>query len=113
MKLSATTKSAKISPRKVRLVAAVIRNQNVSDALRKLALAEKRAAGVLEKTLKSAVANALHNAKIASEMLVVQEVQVSDGPAMKRFRPSTRGRTHPYKKRMSHITITLAERGGK
>lgn len=109
MKITAKAQSVKVSPRKVRLVAQVIRNKKVTEAQRQLMLLPKRGAYVLEKVLNSAIANATHNAKISVENLVVRELQVSGGPALKRFHPSTRGRVHPYKKKTSHITIILED----
>jgi large subunit ribosomal protein L22 len=64
------------------------------------------------KTLKSAVANAKNNAKLDEANLVIKAIEVSEGPAFKRFRPSTRGRVHPYKKRTSNITVILEDKNG-
>lgn len=110
MEVQALAKSVKVSPRKVRLVADAIRNKGIDDAFRILFLSEKRAAIVLMKTLRSAVANATNNAKLDRENLMIRSVLVNEGQVMKRFRPSTRGRVHPYKKRGSHIKIVLGER---
>ncbi len=109
MQITAFAKSVQIGPRKVRLVAEVIRNKKVSDAQNVLALLHKRGAMPLDKLLKSAVANATHNLKISAENLIIKKVEVSEGPAYKRFHPSTRGRIHPYKRRTSHIRITLGD----
>lgn len=111
MEVVAKTKSLKISPRKVRLVADLIRNQSVERALEILSLTRKRASLAIEKTLKSSLANALNNAKLQKDKLIINRIEVSEGPALKRYHPSTRGRTHPYKKRSSHITIVLKEKG--
>lgn len=107
MEIIALSKSVRIAPRKVSLVAQSIRNKPALEALQILALIRKRAAYPLEKTLKSAMANAVHNAKVAKEALFVKKIEVSGGAALKRFHPSTRGRVHPYKKRTSHIKIIL------
>jgi large subunit ribosomal protein L22 len=107
IKVSATAKSVRVSTRKVRLVADAIRNMSAKDALASLTLIDKRGAGVLSKTIKSAVANAVNNAKLAEEDLIIDALQVLESPFLKRFRPSTRGRVHPYKKRGSHITVVL------
>ncbi len=109
MQIRAFSKSVPMSPRKVRLVADVIRNKPATVALRTLGLLKKRAALPLIKTLKSAVANAVHNAKLTEEKLVVKTILINEGLVYKRFRPSTRGRVHPYKKRTSHITIILED----
>ncbi|MBI4078930.1 MAG: 50S ribosomal protein L22 [Candidatus Levybacteria bacterium] len=109
MEVTAYTKSVRISPRKVRLIADVIREKTADDALRLLAAVQKRAANPLEKTIKSAIANAVHNKKIAKENLVIKRLEVTEGTALKRYHPSTRGRIHPYKKRSSHIKIVLTD----
>src|SRR5262249_42193721 len=64
----------------------------------------------LAKALKSAVANAMNNANLEATNLIVGSIMVNEGPAYKRFRPSTRGRIHPYKKRGSNITIVVTEK---
>lgn len=107
MEAKAETKQVRVSPRKVRLVADAIRNQKAVNALEALALAEKRGAYVLAKTLKSAIANALQKGEVTQESLIIKSIEVTDGPAFKRFHPSTRGRVHPYKKRTSHIRVTV------
>ena len=109
MEIRAVSKSVRVSPRKVRLVAQVIRNQKADDALRTLYLLKKRGSMVLEKTLKSAIANATNNANLKREDLVIKSLDVLEAPAYKRYHPSTRGRIHPYKKRGSHITIVLED----
>lgn len=99
-----------ISPRKVNLVASAVRNKKVSDALSLLSLLEKRTAMSILKTLKSAVANAVNNKKLSEDTLWVKRIDVSGGIAYKRFRPSTRGRVHPYKKRTTHFAIVLEDK---
>ena len=108
--VTAHSKNIRISTRKVRLVADAIRKLSVEDALTALKLSDKRAAGPLETALKSAIANAVANTDMSRENLIISSVIVNEGQAMKRFRPSTRGRVHPYKRRASHITVTLAEK---
>jgi large subunit ribosomal protein L22 len=107
MEIRAVSKSVRISPRKVRLVADAIRNLSVTEAMYVLQSVEKKAATPLTKTLKSAVANAVNNANLDIQSLVVGTVMINAGQALKRFRPSTRGRIHPYKKRSSNITIVV------
>lgn len=109
MDIIAVSRKVTVSPRKVRLVADSIRNLSVEKALNALFVLDKRGRAPLEKTLKSAIANAAENAKIRKENLFIKMIDVLDGPALKRYHPSTRGRTHPYKKRTSHIKITLSE----
>ena len=113
MEVVAQSRSVRISPRKVRLVVDMIRSLPLEKALQTLRLTEKRAAYTLEKTMKSAVANAVNNAKLDVTKLVIKTIEVTDGQALKRFHPSTRGRIHPYKRRSSHIRIVLEERKEK
>lgn len=109
MEFVAISKSVRISPRKVGLVADVIRQKHsIDEALTFLYLTRKRAAGQIEKTLKSVIANAI-NRGAKKEDLVIESIIVNPGPFLKRFRPSTRGRVHPYKKRSSHIKIILSD----
>ncbi|MBI4098013.1 MAG: 50S ribosomal protein L22 [Candidatus Levybacteria bacterium] len=98
------------STRKVRLVADAIRNLSVSEALDVLSVINKRGAKTLEKALKSAVANVVNNSKLEKKDLRIKSIDVNEGTALKRFRPSTRGRIHRYKKRSSNIRIVLEEK---
>src|SRR5262249_46080714 len=102
-----------ISPRKLRLVADAIRSLSPQEAARVLLAAEKRAASPIFKTLKSAMANAVNNSKLDEKNLIIKNIIVEDGQALKRFHPSSRGRTHPYKKRSSHIKVILTEKEAK
>ncbi len=110
MEIIAISKSIKISPRKVRLVADVIRKQEIAQALNSLSLIEKRSSGAIYKTLKSALSNALNNAKKKQEDLFIKRIEVSEGAALKRYRYSTRGRTHPFRRGSSDIKIVLEEK---
>lgn len=103
----AITRGAKITPRKVRLVADVIRNMDVKSALEKLKFVEKHAAGILIKTIKSAIANAVNTKKISEDSLKIKNLNITEGQFLKRFRAGSRGRTSPFKKRTSHITVLL------
>ena len=107
MQIIARSSGIRISPRKVRLVADGIRNLSLDKALNVLDMTQKRGASVLNAILKSAIADAVNNAKKSKETLVIKGIEVWDGPGLKRFHASTRGRTHPYKKRSSHIKIIL------
>lgn len=110
MEVVAEAKYIKMSPRKVRLVAGAVRKLAPDVALSRLALMPRRASGPVAQVLKSAIANATNNAKLASDQLAIKSITVGGGPALKRWRPISRGRTHPYKKRMSHIKIVLEEK---
>src|SRR5437016_362767 len=113
MEVTASAKSIRISTRKVRLVADSIRKMSARKALETLILVEKRSASALTKVLKSAIANAVNNAKLVEDNLIIDQLIVTEGPFLKRFHASTRGRIHPYKKRSSHIRIVLKEKGAK
>lgn len=113
MEIRATANQVRISPRKVRLVADSIRNLPLEEALAALRVTSQRGARVLEKTLRSAIANAENNAKLERRNLKVDRIIVNEGPALKRYHASTRGRIHPYKRRSSNVTIVLREKGGK
>ena len=109
MEYTAVAKSIRMGPRKVRLIADSIREiDSIAKSLSVLSLLKKRAADPIEKTLKSAIANAI-NRGAKKEDLFIKSIEVMEGPAIKRIRPSTRGRSHPYKKRSSHIKIILAD----
>lgn len=109
MEITAEAKFIKMSPRKVRLVAGALKSLSPTVALEHLALMPKRAAVPVAAVLKSALANATNNAKLQAEALRIKSVIVGGGPALKRWRPVSRGRAHPYKKRMSHIRIVLTD----
>ena len=109
MEYTAVAKSVRMGPRKVRLVADSIRKiGSIDKSLNALSILKKRAANPIEKTLKSAVANAI-NRGAKKEDLFIKSIEVMEGPALKRVRPSTRGRQHPYKKRSSHIRVVLSD----
>jgi len=110
MEVRAIAKAQRISPRKLRLVAEAVKHMSIDDAYGVLEVTHKRAAKIMQKTLKSAVANAITNANLDKNNLMIASVMVNESPAFKRFRPSTRGRIHPYKKRGSHLTIVLKEK---
>jgi large subunit ribosomal protein L22 len=112
MEIIALSKSVRVSPRKTRLVADAIRKMSIANALNSLSAVRQRAAIALSKTLKSAVANAKNNAKLAEESLIIKTIDISEGPAYKRYRPSTRGRVHPYKKKTSNIRVVLEGTNG-
>jgi large subunit ribosomal protein L22 len=107
MEYIAQAKNVRVSPRKVRLVADTLRKKSVTKALQMLVMMDKRGGTVLEKTLRSAVANALQKGDITVDTLMIKAIDVVQGQALKRFHPSTRGRVHPYKRRGSHIKIVL------
>jgi large subunit ribosomal protein L22 len=104
------------SPYKMRLVIDQIRGKDVNEALALLAFSKKHAAKQIEKTLKSAVANAEFKAResgepIDTDRLYVKRAVVNEGPKLKRFMPAAMGRATPILKRTSHVEIVVAERG--
>ncbi len=97
-----------MAPRKVRVVANVIRGKRVPEAERALKFLTRRAALPIEKLLASAVVNARHNFQVADPgSLVISEISVSGGPTLKRRRPRAMGRAFPIKKRTAHVRLIL------
>jgi len=107
----ATTKYLRISPQKARLVVDMIRGQRVEQALGILEFTTKRAARIVAKTLKSAVANAESSQSVDVDALYVKRAYVDEGPVLKRFLPRAHGRATPILKRTSHVTVVVDERG--
>ena len=106
------------SPYKMRLVIDQIRGKDVNEALALLTFSKKHAAKQIQKTLKSAVANAEQAARTANEALdvdalYVKRAVINEGPKLKRFMPAAQGRATPIQKRTSHVEIVVAERGGR
>lgn len=102
----ATQKYLLESPRKLRLVVAVIKKMKPVEAIDKLPFVQKRAAGDLIKVIKSALASARAQG-ISETDLVFKEIQIGEGPRLKRGRAASRGMWHPFKKRMAHIRVIL------
>lgn len=107
MEVKSVSKYNKISAKKARLVADMVRNQNVQKAFGMLSFTPKKAAKLIAKTLKSAVANAEHNFHADKDKLVISKIMVDEGPTLKRFMPRAQGRAGRINKRTSHITIVL------
>ncbi len=108
--ITASLKNYRISPRKVRLVADMIRGKNVIIAKDILTHVSKKAKSALHDLLDSAIANAFHNHQIEKEGLFVKEIRVDQGLVMKRHMPVSRGSAHPIKNRTSHVSIILDQR---
>lgn len=109
MKAVATAKMVRTSPRKVNLVASLVRAQKVTDARVILANTNKGATVVVGKVLDSAVANAENNLNLTANDLVVESVFVGQGPTLKRIRPRARGQASRINKRTSHITVIVSD----
>jgi large subunit ribosomal protein L22 len=102
----ATQKYLIASPRKLRLVVALIKKMKPAEAIEKLPFASRRAAGDLAKVIKSALANA-KNQGVGESDLIFKEIQIGEGPRLKRGRAASKGSWHPFKRRMSHIRVVL------
>lgn len=111
METRAVLKFVRVPPRKARLVIDLIRGRDVEQALTIIRFTPKRAARVIGKVLKSAMANAHHNHGARElDRLFVKAAFVDEGPRWKRWTPRAMGRATPIRKRTSHITIILGER---
>ncbi len=111
--VSATLKYMRMSSRKVRLAANVIKNMSVNDAEAQLVISAGRTRDPLLRLLRSAAANATHNAKLDANTLYVKEIRVDGGPMTKKWTPRARGSASKIEKKTSHITIVLGVREPK
>ena len=109
--VKAQAKWIRISPRKARKVLALVRKKPASEALRLLKFMSQKGARIVEKVIKSAIANAKNNYKLDEAKLVVDTAYIDEGPIFKRWQPRARGRAYPIKKRTSHVTVFLSEKG--
>jgi len=110
MEVKARLRFARISPRKARLVADLVRGKRSEEALNILSFTKKASAKILIKLLKSAIANATQKKTIDIDRLYVKQIMVDQGPTMKRFQPRALGRATTIRKRTSHINIVLDEK---
>ena len=109
MESRASLKHARISARKVKIVIDLIRGKDVNEALAILKFTPKAASPLVEKLVKSAIANAENNHNMDVSKLYVAECHVGPGPILKRIRPKDHGRAHRILKRTSHVTLVLRE----
>jgi len=107
MQVTALAKGVRMSPRKVSLVASLVRGRTVADALVILEHTPKRAAKPVQKAIASAKANAVANHKADANSLIIEHLTVTAGARIKRFRPAAQGRALPYQKKTSHIKVVL------
>lgn len=107
----AKLKYLRIAPRKVRLVADLIRGKKVGIAQNILSFTKKGSSEVLLKLLNQAISNAKNNLKLEEENLYISKILVNEGPKIKRFRPRARGSAYEIQKKTSHIILTLSEFG--
>ncbi|MEN6412847.1 MAG: 50S ribosomal protein L22 [Veillonellales bacterium] len=110
MEAKAVVTHIRIAPRKVRIVIDLIRGKNVGEAFAILKYTPKVASEVIEKLLKSAVANAEHNYDMNADNLYVSTAYVDQGPTLKRIHPRSRGQAFKILKRTSHVTLVVKER---
>jgi large subunit ribosomal protein L22 len=107
MAVKAVAKGIRMSPRKVAVVAALVRGRSVADAITILEHTPRRSALVVKKVIESAKANASHNHDYKEDTLTITSISVSPGVRNKRFRPVARGSAHPYQLRTSHIWVEV------
>jgi len=107
MAVQAIAKGVRIAPRKVSVVASLVRGRSVEDALTILDYTPRRAATAVKKVIASAKANADHNHNLKPDTLRIVEISVTAGPRLKRYRPAAHGRALPYQKKTSHIRVVV------
>ncbi|MCA9350706.1 50S ribosomal protein L22 [Candidatus Saccharibacteria bacterium] len=107
MPVKAISKGVRMSPRKVGVVAALVRGRTIADALTILEHTPRRSAEPVLKTINSAKANAEHNHNLKPDTLKIVEISVSPGARLKRFRPAARGRALPFQRKTSHIRVVV------
>ncbi|TDT50429.1 50S ribosomal protein L22 [Fonticella tunisiensis] len=110
MEAKAHARYIRMSPRKIQVVLDLIRGKKVGEAFAILKHTPRAAAPVVEKLLKSAVANAENNYNMDVNKLYISETYVGQGPTLKRFRPHAQGRAFRIRKKTSHITMIVKER---
>jgi large subunit ribosomal protein L22 len=107
MAVKAIAKGVRMSPRKVAVVAALVRGRSVEEALTILEHTPRRSALAVKKTIASAKANADHNHGYKPATLQITEITVTPGPRLKRYRPAAHGRALPFQRKTSHITVIV------
>jgi large subunit ribosomal protein L22 len=107
MAVKAVAKGVKISPRKVAVVASLVRGRTVNDAIVILEHTPRASATAVAKVIKSARANAEHNHDYKPATLVITEISVTPGPRLKRYRPAARGRALPFERKSAHIRVIV------
>lgn len=103
----AVQKGVRLSPRKVAIVADLVRGRSVADAVTILDYTPRRAAGAVKEAVKSAAANAEHNHSYKPDTLEIIEISVTSGPRLKRFIPAARGRARRFQRKTSHIRVVV------
>jgi large subunit ribosomal protein L22 len=106
----AIARYVRLTPRKARLVADLIRGKSALEALEILTFTNKKAAVVIKKTLDSAIKNASNNHEMDEEKLFVSKITVDEGPVLKRLKPRAMGRADIIRKKTSHVTVVVSEK---
>ena len=109
MEVKAVARYVRISPQKVRKIVGAVKGKPVETGINSLKFMPQKAAAIVEKTLRSAVANADHNHELDGDTLFIKNITVDQGPSLKRFRARARGRGSRILKKTSHITVTVAD----
>ncbi len=107
MPVQAIAKGIRMSPRKVGVVAALVRGRSVADALTILEHTPRRSSLPVRKVIESARANAEHNHNFKPDTLQITSITVNHGPRIKRYRPAAHGRALPFQRRTSHIHVIV------
>lgn len=107
MAVKSVSKAVRMSPRKVGVVASLVRGRTVSDAIVILQHTPRRSALPVLKAIQSAKANADNNHDLKPDTLKISEITVTPGVRYKRYRPVSHGRAHPFQRRSSHITVVV------
>lgn len=110
MEAKAIAKYVRVSPRKMKPIADLVRGKDVKEAKAILKFTPRKGAQALLKVLNSAVANAENNHEMDVEKLYISQVNANQGPVMKRFKAGSMGRANPIQHKMSHISVVVAEK---
>jgi large subunit ribosomal protein L22 len=109
MEAKAVVRHVRMSPRKMRVIADLVRGKRVEDAMALLKLMPKKGAVVIRKLLISAVANAEQKGEVDVDQLLIRDCNVDNGPILKRWMPRSMGRANRIQRRTSHVTVTVQE----
>lgn len=110
MEAIAKASHLRLTPRKARLVADLVREKSIEEALDILKFTNKKASPLIEKVLRSAISNAVNNFEMNEEKLYVSKILIDAGPVLKRIKPRAKGRADRIIKKTSHITVTVSEK---
>lgn len=110
MEAKAIARYVRLTPRKARLVADLVRGKSALEALDVLTFTNKKAAEVIKKVLNSAIANATNNFEMDEEKLFVSTILIDEGPVLKRLKPRAMGRADIIRKKTSHVTVVVSEK---